>query len=107
MNIGVLSPTLAPEIAIGTHSVVIELLVESRQLLAHILSLQNIEATFYESCEGVVQDEQERVFKVLGPDGVILEQNHRPNTLFFFATLSNSAETIVETAWALEELFKK
>ncbi|KAG0304751.1 hypothetical protein BGZ99_002286, partial [Dissophora globulifera] len=64
-------------------------------------------SVIYESCEGVVKDEQERVFTVLGPDGMILEQNHRPNTLFFFATRSNNAEIIVETARALGELFKK
>ncbi|KAG0305841.1 hypothetical protein BGZ99_001966, partial [Dissophora globulifera] len=100
-------PILAPDIAIETRAVVVEPLVESRQLIARILSLQNIEVTFYESCEGVVQDEQDRLLNIFGSDCAALQENHRPNTHFFFATRFINAEIIVETARALGELFKK
>ncbi|KAG0314382.1 hypothetical protein BGZ99_008166 [Dissophora globulifera] len=100
-------PILAPEIAFETRAVVIEPLAESRQLLARILSLQNIQVTFYESCEGVVQDEQERQSNILGPDGTVLKENYRPNAHYFFATRSNTAEITIETARALGDLFKK
>ncbi|KAG0310695.1 hypothetical protein BGZ99_000188, partial [Dissophora globulifera] len=100
-------PILTPEIAIETRAVVIEPLTESRQLIARILSLQNIEVTFYESCEGVVQDEQNRLFNILGQDCTALHVKYRPFTHFFFATRFNTAEIIVETARTLGKLFKK
>ncbi|KAG0310132.1 hypothetical protein BGZ99_000643 [Dissophora globulifera] len=100
-------PIFAAEIAIETRAVVIEPLTESRQLIARILSLQNIEVTLYESCEGVVQDEQDRLLNIFAPDGAVLQENYRPFTHFFFATRFNTAEIIVETARALGELYKK
>ncbi|KAF9923580.1 hypothetical protein BGZ65_008794 [Modicella reniformis] len=98
---------LAPEVAFETRAIVIEPLTESRQLLGRILSQQNIQVTLYESCENVVQDEQERHPDLLGPDGSVLMKHYRSNAHFFFATRTSCAETIVETARALAMLFKQ
>ncbi|KAF9191829.1 hypothetical protein BGZ50_009048 [Haplosporangium sp. Z 11] len=100
-------PTLSREIASETRAIVIESSADSRHLLSWVLAKQNVQVTLYENCENVVQDEQNRNPDLLGPDGSVLTRNYRPNAHFFFCVRSINAETIVETARALGELFKK
>ncbi|KAG0324352.1 hypothetical protein BG000_002240, partial [Podila horticola] len=100
-------PMLSPDIAFETRAIMVEPVVEVRNVFSWLMSRQSVHVTLYESCDNVVEDEKNRNPDLLGPDGTVLTQNYRPNAHFFFCTRSNTAEVTVETARALGELFKE
>ncbi|KAG0022360.1 hypothetical protein BGZ81_008555 [Podila clonocystis] len=100
-------PMLSPDVAFETRAIVVEPVVEVRNVFSWLMSQQSVHVTLYESCDNVVEDEKNRNPDLLGPDGTVLTQNYRPNAHFFFCTRSNTAEATVETARALGELFKE
>ncbi|KAG0356562.1 hypothetical protein BG005_004496, partial [Podila minutissima] len=100
-------PVLSPDVAFETRAIVVEPVVEVRNVFSWFMSQQSVHVTLYESCDNVVEDEKNRNPDLLGSDGTVLTQNYRPNAHFFFCTRSNTAEVTVETARALGELFKE
>lgn len=100
-------PILSPDIAFETRAIVVEPVVEVRNVFSWLMSRQSVHVTLYECCDNVVEDEKNRNPDLLGPDGTVLTKNYRPNAHFFFCTRTNTAEVTVETARALGELFKE
>ncbi|KAF8951628.1 hypothetical protein BGZ52_010564 [Haplosporangium bisporale] len=100
-------PMLSPDVAFETRAIVVEPVMEVRNVFSWMMSQQSVHVTLYESCDNVVEDEKNRNPDLLGPDGTVLTKNYRPNAHFFFCTRINTAEVTVATARALGELFKE
>ncbi|KAF8976100.1 hypothetical protein BGZ46_008576 [Entomortierella lignicola] len=99
--------TLSSDIAMETRAVVVEPVAESRNLMSHILTQQNVNVTLYETCDNVILDEKNRSSTLFGPDGSILITNYRPNAHFYFCIRPSNAEIVVETARGLGKLFQQ